>query len=408
MSVLRRINLIQPEGELRHMNFKRLRTFLGYQIHEVRKWEVYKDLYSGMGPVTGNALLMYVNHPFRLDPNSAKFRTHINSQCAVNIVQALNNLGYVVDVIHWENNKYETNKVYDIVIGIGQSFDYNKSYFTNSKLKIHFATGMHWLAETHYIYERNYNLQKRRGVILSPRRLNNPYYSVEKSDVIFSVQNQFSIDTFKYANKPIFQVLPEVSFREPVDFGYAKTNNTKTFLWISGAGMILKGLDLVLEAFAELPDCKLMICTDVTGEPDFEKLYYDELYNTNNIRFVGFCDIASDRFKNIVNECIAVIFPYPEGEISGSLINSMYYGCIPVISHFSDNIIPEFAVKTGSTVEEIKKLVIEVCNLSDEEINIRSTKTLEYVDRLYSPGKELGYWEDTLKRVIKLRTEGKI
>jgi hypothetical protein len=48
--------------------------------------------------------------------------------------------------------------------------------------------------------------------------------------------------------------------------------------------MVHKGLDLVLEAFADMPEYHLTVCGPIQKEQDFERAYYRELYQVPNIR----------------------------------------------------------------------------------------------------------------------------
>jgi hypothetical protein len=337
-------------------------------------------------PVKGHALLMYISHPFFMNEKDPAFRSHINIPCSIMIVKVLNEIGYSVDAINWKDRKFNTKKQYDIVIGIGEAFDYEKDYFINSRIKIYYATGLHWLTETYSIYQRHFNLKNRKKVTLIPRRLNEPYFSPEKSDIIFSVQNEYTNNSYSHLNKPIYYVAPSVSLDFPTSIENIKKKNTNTFLWLSGGGMVLKGLDIVLDAFFEMHDFKLKVCANVSSEKDFEQLYFKELYETKNIQTYGFVDIGSEKFRNIASECIAVIFPYPEGEISGSLINSMYYGLIP-----------------DGTVEGIKKVLVKFGELTDQEIMGKSAKTLEYVQKYHSQTKEYNDWKSAFEDVIKQR-----
>jgi len=364
--------------------------------------KIIKNIYNNKNICPkGYVLLMYVVSPFIINQDASSFRVHNNRYRSLNIVAAINELGYSVDVVGYKNRRFETSRKYDIVIGIGESFDYGKDYFINSKIKIYYATGLHWLTESYLIYQRSLNLKNRKKVTLAPRRLNEPYFSPEKSDVIFSVQNRYTNETYSHLNKPIYYIPPSVSLNFPLNYNYIKDKNTKTFLWISGGGMILKGLDLVLEAFSQMPEYKLKICASLSSEPDFEKLYFKELYQSENIKTYGFVDIGSKEFVNITSDCIAVIYPYPEGEISGSLINSMYYGLIPIIAYFSNEEIKNFAEYVEGTVDGIKDTINRVGRLSNNIIKDKSLKTLNYVEKYYDPSNEIENWKSALEDVLQ-------
>ena len=70
---------------------------------------------------------------------------------------------------------------------------------------------------------------------------------------------------------------------EAKDFEACRTR----FLWLGSRGMVFKGLDLVLDAFVQMPEYHLTVCGPVAKEKDFEQVYYQELYHTSNIHTYG-------------------------------------------------------------------------------------------------------------------------
>ena len=72
------------------------------------------------------------------------------------------------------------------------------------------------------------------------------------------------------------------------------------FLWIGSQGLVHKGLDLVLEAFARMPDLHLTVCGPIREEPAFEAAFRRELYATPNIETLGWVDIASPAFADLL------------------------------------------------------------------------------------------------------------
>jgi len=358
------------------------------------------NIYNGTQPIRGHALLMYIVHPFYLKEDDPTFRAHINVRNARLIVQVLNDLGYCVDVIDYQDEDFESNKCYDVVIGIGEAFDKQKQYLKNSKTKIYYATGMHYITETTLIYQRHLNVKNRKGKYISPNRINLPYFSPEKSDIIISVQNEFTNKTYSHLNIPLYSLT--LSGTEPDSRqGLLKTKNTKTILWFSGSGMVLKGLDLILDAVSQLKDCNLVICANLSGEEEFKEMYHKELYDTDNISFRGFVDVRSPQFNEIVTECVAVIYPYPEGEMSGSLMTCMGHGLIPIIAYYSNNEISEFAEYVDGTIEGIKDTLIHFCQLSDDRILEKSQKSLEYVQKYHSTEKEYLDWKFALRDILE-------
>ena len=57
-----------------------------------------------------------------------------------------------------------------------------------------------------------------------------------------------------------------------------------SFLWFGSNALVHKGLDRVLEAFAEMPEYHLTVCGPIHEERDFLATYHRELFDTPNIR----------------------------------------------------------------------------------------------------------------------------
>jgi glycosyltransferase involved in cell wall biosynthesis len=91
----------------------------------------------------------------------------------------------------------------------------------------------------------------------------------------------------QYAKKPLFPVpIPSACmypWSESKDFDACRRN----FLWFGSGGFIRKGLDLVLEAFAGMPEYHLTVCGPIEEERDFQQAFAKELYDTPNIHTLG-------------------------------------------------------------------------------------------------------------------------
>jgi glycosyltransferase involved in cell wall biosynthesis len=126
------------------------------------------------------------------------------------------------------------------------------------------------------------------------------------------------------------------------------TAKTK-FVWLNSHGALLKGLDVIIDAFTILPDMELHILGDMEREAKFMNAISCELHAAPNIKFEGWIDINESHFKEIATGCAWVIgASFSEGG-GGSILNCMAKGLIPVISRSSSISLPE---KTGFYVEE--------------------------------------------------------
>ena len=78
-------------------------------------------------------------------------------------------------------------------------------------------------------------------------------------------------------------------------------------------------------------------------------MYHHELFESPNITLQGFVGVGTPEFKKILSECVAVIYPYPEGEMNGSVMTCMNHGLIPIIAFFSNEEIAKFAELVDGT-----------------------------------------------------------
>ena len=179
--------------------------------------------------------------------------------------------------------------------------------------------------------------------------------------------------------KPIYllPVSTTVVFPFPEEKDFAACG--RSYLWFGSGGMVHKGLDLALEAFAGMPDYHLTICGPVEQEKDFVLAFYKELYESPNIHTVGWIDTRSDRFREITRSCVGLIFPScSEGQAS-SVVECMHAGLIPVVSAESGVDVQDFGVILKScSIEEIKQAIATVSGLPTAELRSRARKAWEF------------------------------
>ena len=90
-------------------------------------------------------------------------------------------------------------------------------------------------------------------------------------------------------------------------------------MFLASYGQVLKGLDIVLDVFSKTPDLKLYVCSNFEQEKDFCKLYNKILFNSENVKAIGFIDVNSKVFENIIDECSYLIAPSSTEGCSGSV-----------------------------------------------------------------------------------------
>jgi glycosyltransferase involved in cell wall biosynthesis len=275
-----------------------------------------------------NALLSYMVYPFigEIEYNHSNYR-----ECYL-MAEILNELGYNVDVINWDNNTFIPSKMYHLVIDNHNNLERLNLSFEKDCLKIFHATNAHWLFQNKIEFDRHYEYFISTGIALNPSRILPQGNSMAFCDAISMLGNDFTKNTFGgYANSvhriPIsVTTQPELVRRE-------KINDIKyNFLWFNSTGFLLKGLDIVLDTFIGMPECRLFICGNFDRESDFINSYANRLKDCSNIKLIGWVDITSNDFKKLVENCTWVInTSFSEGG-GGSTVNCMAKGLIPIVT----------------------------------------------------------------------------
>jgi glycosyltransferase involved in cell wall biosynthesis len=203
--------------------------------------------------------------------------------------------------------------------------------------------------------------------------------AIEHADYATILGNEFTIGTYAYAGKPLFRVpiSTPVLYDWPDDRDLARACNR--FLWFGSEGFVHKGLDLVLEAFAELPDHELTVCGPIRGDRDFERAYYRELYNTPNIHTMGWVQVTSPEFQALVRNCIGLVFPSCSEGQSGGVVTCLHAGLVPIVSYESGvDVDPWGVVLRDCSAESIRQAVRAVSSLPASELKTRTRLAWDY------------------------------
>jgi glycosyltransferase involved in cell wall biosynthesis len=298
--------------------------------------KIAKKLHGGVvsllpkGPSRGDVLLSYTTLPF-ISPQLLD--GHTNRWECKRMAEICLEAGYAVDIVDFDHPDFIPRKPYKLCIDIQNNLQRFATTLPKNCIKLFHATTSHWLFNNLAEYQRLLELQQRRGVTLAPQRTLPPSRNLEYADVITLLGNDVTAKTYAYANKPIIRIPISTTHLYPSpeqkDFTHARTR----FIWLGGTGMVHKGLDLVLEAFRDLPHLHLTVFGK--ADTDFSKFYHRELQETPNIHFAGYVDPGSTSFIDSANQSVALIFPSSSEGSSGGVVTAMHAGLIPVISRES-------------------------------------------------------------------------
>jgi len=364
----------------------------------------------------GHALLYYKTDPL-VFKSVAKDTSHTNHLRIVEIVKIFNKLGFWVDIIDRTADPDDIRKnikdKYNIFIGIGAG-DSGK-YFPEitdrvpSAKKILYALGPDpELTKELTIKRYDYFRRRHPNVRMQVRRLPGCVdvgRVIQNTDVIFCGGSDFSAKSYRRFNKPLYKfygaILPGVS----VDIRQIPMGSPRKFLYFGGNGNIVKGLDLVIEAFVGTPDLELYICAP-TWEKDFNNFYLPIIKKYPNIHFVGFVDVYGQRFEKLTKQCgFVTMLSCAEG-MANSVITCMRRGLVPVVNYESgiDNMENFGFLIENLKIDELRKKYREISRISERKFKEKSIASYQETNS-YAQAKFSENFEKSLIDVLMKKSE---
>jgi glycosyltransferase involved in cell wall biosynthesis len=291
------------------------------------------ESYASRKGSSKRALLSYLVQPVIDELNDGVTEKFSNDGIARAWPKALNELGYEVDIINWDDTNFIIEKPYDLVISHGAiNFKHLAKQLKGTEKYIYFSTGSYWQYHNEQEDKRLVEFRSRNNFSLPrDRYINNPEEDANSGATgIICLGNQTTADTYKKFKKVIN--LPIGCYPETRSINKDLEAGRKNFLFFSGAGNIHKGLDLLIEAFAKQPDYSLHISTFMDDK--FAKFYAKEL-KLPNIIVHNFVTLRSEKFYEICDACNYIIFPSCSEGSPGSVVECMQQGLIPIVSKTS-------------------------------------------------------------------------
>lgn len=326
-----------------------------------------------------SALLVYIVAGFHARPGDDRASiTHQGRWRGVEIARILDAKGYRVDAISSETPRVPLRAHYDLLVGLGEACWRAALELPSRAKKIYLMTGAEGAFNNRQELERLRNLKARRGRHLKPRRLTTvDSRELTAFDAIGCIGNDFTVSTMRPFHEHIFK-LPghgDPGLPYPArNFEDARHH----FLYLGSYGQVHKGLDLLLEAFVDTPDCHLHVCGPFRSEVDFVELYHRELFGAKNIHPVGWVWTSSPAFEKLARTCATVVLPSCSEGAAGGVITGMHTGLIPIVT-------PECGVDVGDAgfvlsdcdPAAIRKVVGQVSRLPGDDLGRRSAAVRE-------------------------------
>lgn len=313
------------------------------------------------GGARARALVLHRAGPVLWSSNDSRFLGHSIDWEAREIVRQIHARGYEVDVVNaWSPliEQMTDRSGYDLIFDENGQLPRFLHTLAPGATKILYFTGSYPRFHNEAELGRVRDLRKRRGASYFPRRVLRAEQfdlALEVADGAVLVGNAVTHQTFPKRFRR--RILP---VRVSASIAFEKTGNLcpdeREFLWFFGEGAVHKGLDLLLEVFSKHPEWVLNIVGNVERERDFFEIYSRELEHTANIRYHGFLQPSSRRFRQIVERSFCFVAPTCSEGISPAVATCIHAGLYPVISRNS-----------GVTLPDKAGMYIEPCNISTIE-----------------------------------------
>lgn len=367
-----------------------------------------------MEPTNGKSkrrvLISYYIEPYLLDstkpiPADHPYFWHPNYWEGTEMTRSFLELGYGVDIIGWRNTSFIPQEEYAVFLDPRNNMERLAPLLPKSCLKIFHIDVAHLLFQNAAESRRLLDVQQRRGVTLQPRRFETPNLGIEYADCGTMLGNEFTAKTFAYAGKPIYPVPISTPLISPWPADKDFNGCRRHFMWFGSGGLVRKGLDLVLEAFANMPDFHLTVCGPVSKEKDFEQAYTRELYELPNIHTIGWVDLGSAQFLELTRNCVALIYPSCcEGQCGG-VITALAGSLIPVISYESGVDVHDFGkILRSCSQDEIQESVAELASRPAAELESMARKAWEYARDHHSRESFASEWRKVLHTILAEHT----
>jgi len=332
------------------------------------------------GEKRGTALVAYIVEPFLGDGESVN-NSHTNYIESVMIVRALTQLGFDVDVIDYRNANFIPDKHYNLFISARTHLARVAQRLNGDCIKIaHLDTAL-FLFNNASAYRRLQDLKDRRGFATNSLKRIEENWAPEIADYLAILGNDFTLGTYAYANKPMYQLPVPTPYRYDSPAGKDFADVARTFLWFGSGGLAHKGLDLALEAFTDLPDFKLIVCGPVEAnyERQFAAAYDNELFHQDNIETIGWIDVSSDEFRELTRRCVGLVYPSASEGQSGAVITCMQAGLIPMVSRESGVDVHDFGtVLPDCRLDTLRDAIVRLSEEAPESLKRRAVESWEY------------------------------
>lgn len=352
------------------------------------------------GTARGEVLFAYVIDPLLARPEARIDYSHTHFWESLTMVETFREAGFRVDAIAWKNERFLPARSYDVAVDVRLLLERWVPHLPAGTIKVLHAETAHPSFHNPAQRRRLAELAARRGCEIRPQKLIEDHRAAEVADVLTVLGNGFTQNTYAFAGKPQVRIPISVPFTyswpEGKDFAAVR----RRFLWFGSGGLVHKGLDLVLEAFAGLPDFHLTVCGPVRRERDFERAYFRELYETPNIHTRGWIDVGSPAFEQLARNTLGLVYPSCSEGGGGSAITCMHAGLIPVVTRETSIDAVGGVVLEGASVEQIRDAVVALADESPQQLEQRTRTAWSFARAHHTKETFRAAYRDFVQRLV--------
>lgn len=287
--------------------------------------EIYRNIGVGVDFTSQHkVLLCYVTNIFHIQKWDNQKGTR-NVECAA-FIEALVKNNCRIDVCAY-NYDGAINDDYDYVIGFGPA--YRKAIEQNPQAK-----------SILYLTEKPpyYSLQKESERIAYLYERHRIKTQINRSGLFFNDEDIVNADYIimmgregdenLLPDKNVYLLSPtglkcDNYTLEKKDFDQAK----KHFLWMGSRGAVLKGLDILYDAFSVAPNLVL----HVAGLDSVDRRFLSKIKPANVIDH-GYLQIGTAYANKVFDDCAFFLFPSCSEGVSTSTLTAMNFGLIPLVT----------------------------------------------------------------------------
>lgn len=338
-------------------------------IHRIRGRVVHQEPKRAS---RGNVLISYMTLPY-LDHRQIVLDAHTNRWECMQMARTFLERGYAVDIIDFDDKSFIPQKRYAFFLDVGANMERIAPLLNSDCKKIFHGTTGYWRFFVDESEKRLDAIEKYRGVRLPSGRKPPAGDAIRFADTAIMLGSKHTIETYPADVQQKISRIPlstTHTYPSPEEKDIEKVR--RNFIWFGGAGLAHKGVDLVLEAFAVMPEYTLTLVGKISPTDPFAQAYKHEMYETPNIKTFGWLDPGGDEFKKIYENALGIVYPSCSEGCAGSVVLCMHAGLIPIVSF-------ESGVDTGSYGVTLKENSIKA--IQDAVRGLATTNASELRER---------------------------